>query len=118
MALETKAFAVEDALLSKIQGIAALAYGTESVEPVQFIVGPGSPWVVMAKAMVFGVVGIESLPGPSESLIIADDAQDPEWVAADLLRRAPAIARLSQEVFAMLSQPTNGPALANEILTP
>ena len=70
------------------QGIAALAYGTETVEPVHFIVGPGSPWVVMAKAMVFGVVGIESLPGPSESLIVADDAQNPEWVAADLLSQA------------------------------
>jgi histidinol dehydrogenase len=70
------------------QGIAALAYGTESIEPVAMVVGPGSPWVVMAKRLVFGVVGIESLPGPSESLIIADELQDVELVAADLLSQA------------------------------
>ncbi len=70
------------------QAIAALAYGTRSVARVDKIVGPGSPWVIMAKRLVFGIVGIESLPGPSESVIIADDTADPQVVAADLLSQA------------------------------
>lgn len=70
------------------QAIAALAYGTETVEPVVKIVGPGSPWVSVAKKYVFGVVGIESLAGPSESLIIADESARPELVAADMLTQA------------------------------
>jgi histidinol dehydrogenase len=69
-------------------GVAALAYGTETVPRVDKIVGPGSPYTVIAKRLVFGQVDIESLPGPSEVLIIADDSADPRWVAADLLSQA------------------------------
>lgn len=74
--------------LGGAQAIAALAYGTETVAPVVKIVGPGNPWVVEAKRQVFGAVGIESLAGPSESAMIADDSADPELVAADLLSQA------------------------------
>jgi len=70
------------------QAIAAMAYGTDTVERVDKIVGPGNPYVIMAKKEVFGVVGIESLPGPSESLIIADGAAEARLVAADLLSQA------------------------------
>lgn len=70
------------------QAIAALAYGTETIDAVDKIVGPGNPYVITAKKLVYGTVGIESLPGPSESLIIADGAADPQLVAADLLSQA------------------------------
>src|SRR5439155_9664937 len=70
------------------QAIAALAYGTESVPRVDKIVGPGNVFVVLAKRMVFGQVGIEALPGPTECLVIADDSATPAWVAADLLAQA------------------------------
>jgi histidinol dehydrogenase len=70
------------------QAIAALAYGTESVPRVDKIVGPGNLFVVLAKRMVFGQVGIEALPGPTECLVIADDSANPAWVAADLLAQA------------------------------
>lgn len=70
------------------QGVAALAYGTETVPKVDKIVGPGSPYTVIAKRMVFGQVDIESLPGPTEVLVIADDSADPRWIAADLLSQA------------------------------
>jgi histidinol dehydrogenase len=70
------------------QAIAALAYGTETIEPVVKIVGPGSPWVSVAKKYVFGVVGIEAIAGPSESLIIADESARADLVAADLLTQA------------------------------
>jgi len=70
------------------QAVAAMAYGTDTIEPVDKIVGPGNPYVIMAKKQVFGTVGIESLPGPSESLIIADADSDPRLVAADLLSQA------------------------------
>ena len=74
--------------LGGAQAIAALAYGTETVQPVVKIVGPGNRWVTEAKRQVFGVVGIESLAGPSESAMIADESADPELVAADLLSQA------------------------------
>jgi histidinol dehydrogenase len=74
--------------LGGAQAIGALAYGTESVPRVDKIVGPGSAWVVIAMALVFGDVGIASLPGPTETLVVADDAADPEHVAADLLAQA------------------------------
>ncbi|CAN5788465.1 histidinol dehydrogenase [soil metagenome] len=74
--------------LGGAQAIAALAYGTESVRRVDTIVGPGSPWVVIAQQLVFGQVGIESLPGPTETLVIADADADPTHVAADLLAQA------------------------------
>ena len=70
------------------QAIAALAYGTESIAPVDVIVGPGNAWVAEAKRQVFGVVGIDMIAGPSEVLIIADDSADPAWLAADLLAQA------------------------------
>lgn len=70
------------------QGIAALAYGTETIKPVDKIVGPGNAYVAAAKRQVFGTVGIDSIAGPSEVLVIADRHNDPEWIAADLLAQA------------------------------
>lgn len=70
------------------QAIAALAYGTESVQPVDVIVGPGNLYVQEAKRQVFGQVGIDSFAGPSDVLVIADGDSDPELVALDLLAQA------------------------------
>ena len=70
------------------QGIAALAYGTETVRPVDKIVGPGNIYVACAKRLVFGHVDIDSIAGPSEILVVADDDADPAVVAADLLSQA------------------------------
>lgn len=70
------------------QAIAALAYGTESIRPVVKIAGPGNAYVASAKRQAFGTVGIDSIAGPSEVLIIADKHNDPEWIAADLLAQA------------------------------
>lgn len=70
------------------QAIFALAYGTESVRSVDVIAGPGNRWVTEAKRAVYGQVGIDSLAGPSELLVIADDDNDPEWVALDLCAQA------------------------------
>ncbi|MFC4427773.1 histidinol dehydrogenase [Deinococcus navajonensis] len=70
------------------QAIAALAYGTASVPAVDKIAGPGNLFVVIAKRMVYGQTGIESLPGPTETLVVADDSADPRHVAADLLAQA------------------------------
>jgi histidinol dehydrogenase len=70
------------------QAVAALAYGTETIAPVAKIVGPGNAYVAAAKRQVFGTVGIDSIAGPSEVLIIADRHNDPEWIAADLLAQA------------------------------
>lgn len=70
------------------QAIAALAYGTETMPPVVKIVGPGNAYVAAAKRQVFGTVGIDSMAGPSEVLVIADRDNDPDWVAADLLAQA------------------------------
>jgi len=70
------------------QAVAALAYGTESVTPVAKIVGPGNAYVAEAKRQVFGTVGIDSIAGPSEVLIVADRDNKPEWIAADLLAQA------------------------------
>jgi histidinol dehydrogenase len=70
------------------QAIAALAYGTETIRPVAKIVGPGNAYVAVAKRQVFGVVGIDMIAGPSEVLIVADAANDPHWIAADLLAQA------------------------------
>lgn len=70
------------------QAIAALAYGTETMARVDKIVGPGNAYVVAAKRLVYGAVGIESLPGPTETLVIADDSADVRHVAADLLAQA------------------------------
>jgi histidinol dehydrogenase len=70
------------------QAVAALAYGTESLKAVDKIVGPGNAYVAAAKREVFGQVGIDSVAGPSEILVIADGANDPDWIAADLLSQA------------------------------
>jgi histidinol dehydrogenase len=70
------------------QAVAALAYGTQTVKPVVKIVGPGNAYVAAAKRQVFGTVGIDSIAGPSEVLVIADKHNDPEWIAADLLAQA------------------------------
>jgi len=70
------------------QAIGALAYGTQSVAPVVKIVGPGNAYVAAAKRQVFGTVGIDMIAGPSEVLVIADRANDPNWIAADLLAQA------------------------------
>jgi histidinol dehydrogenase len=70
------------------QAVAALAYGTESLAAVDKIVGPGNAYVAAAKREVFGQVGIDSVAGPSEILVIADGQNDPEWIAADLLSQA------------------------------
>lgn len=70
------------------QAVAALAYGTESVPEVDKIVGPGNAYVAAAKRQVFGRVGIESVAGPSEVLILADGSGDPEWAALDLFAQA------------------------------
>jgi histidinol dehydrogenase len=70
------------------QAIAALAYGTATIRPVDKIVGPGNAYVQAAKRMVYGVVDIDKMAGPSEVLVIADAEANPEWVAADLLAQA------------------------------
>ena len=70
------------------QAVAALAYGTQTIAPVDKIVGPGNAFVATAKRQVFGTVGIDSIAGPSEILVIADAQNDPEWIAADLLSQA------------------------------
>jgi histidinol dehydrogenase len=70
------------------QAIGALAYGTPSVPRADKIVGPGNLFVVIAKRLVFGEVGIEALPGPTECLVVADDSANPAWIAADLLAQA------------------------------
>jgi histidinol dehydrogenase len=70
------------------QAVAALAYGTETIAPVAKIIGPGNAYVAAAKRQVYGIVGIDSIAGPSEVLIIADKDNDPEWLAADLLAQA------------------------------
>lgn len=69
-------------------GVAALAYGSERIRPVQKIVGPGNAFVAEAKRQLFGRVGIDAIAGPSEVLIVADDSANPAWVAADLLAQA------------------------------
>jgi histidinol dehydrogenase len=68
--------------------VAALAYGTASIAPVDKIVGPGNAYVQAAKRMVYGVVDIDKMAGPSEVLVIADDSAHPDWVAADLIAQA------------------------------
>jgi len=70
------------------QAVAALAYGTKTIAPVDKIVGPGNAYVAAAKREVFGRVGIDSIAGPSEILVVADGDNDPAWTAADLLSQA------------------------------
>lgn len=70
------------------QAIAALAFGTETLQPVAKVFGPGNAYVTEAKRQVFGYVAVDLVPGPSEILVIADDTANPRWVAADLLAQA------------------------------
>src|SRR5690242_5419503 len=70
------------------QAIAALAYGTKMIAPVAKIVGPGNAYVAAAKRLVFGKIGIDTVAGPSEVLILADREGNPDWIAADLLAQA------------------------------
>lgn len=75
-------------LVGGAQAVAALAFGTETIQPVDKIVGPGNAYVATAKSLVAHIVGIDSVAGPSEVLIIADETAHPKWVAADLLAQA------------------------------
>lgn len=70
------------------QAIAAMAFGTDTIRPVDKIVGPGNAYVATAKRLVFGVVGIDMVAGPSEVVVVADETAPPAWVAADLLAQA------------------------------
>ena len=92
------------------QAIGALAYGTETVDAVQKVVGPGNPWVTAAKAEVRGEVEIDFLAGPSEILVLADATADPEFVAADLLAQA------EHDPEASVVAVTDDEALAEEIV--
>ena len=74
--------------LGGAQAVAALAYGTQTIRPVDKITGPGNAWVAAAKRRVFGKVGIDMIAGPSEILVIADAENDPDWIAIDLLSQA------------------------------
>ena len=71
-----------------VQAVAAMAYGTESIKPVDKIVGPGNKYVTAAKKLVYGAVGIDFIAGPTEVMIIADETANPSFVAADLLAQA------------------------------
>ncbi len=95
--------------LGGAQAIAALAYGTASVPQVDKIVGPGNLFVVLAKRAVYGTVDIEALPGPTETLVIADKNADPELVAADLLAQA------EHDVIASAILLTDSPELARSV---
>ncbi len=92
------------------QAIAAMAYGTESVPHVDKIYGPGNIFVVFAKRRVFGIVDIDQLPGPTETLLIADESADPELVAADLLAQA------EHDPMASAILITTSPMLAHAVL--
>lgn len=96
------------------QAIAALAYGTASIGAVDKVAGPGNLFVVIAKRMVYGQTGIESLPGPTETLVVADDSADPRFVAADLLAQAehngaePVLVSTSRELLIRVQAELNG----------
>ncbi len=92
------------------QAIAALAYGTKSIRPVDKIVGPGNAYVAAAKRQVFGTVGIDMIAGPSEILVIADDKNDPTWLAADLLSQA------EHDTAAQSILITDSPAFADAVV--
>jgi histidinol dehydrogenase len=70
------------------QAVAALAHGAGPIRPVDVVVGPGNAWVAEAKRQLYGVVGIDMVAGPSEIVVVADGANDPDWIAADLLSQA------------------------------
>ena len=70
------------------QAVAALAYGTDRIKPVDVVTGPGNAWVAEAKRQLYGVVGIDMVAGPSEIVVVADRKNDPDWIAADLLSQS------------------------------
>lgn len=91
------------------QAIAALAYGTQSISRVDKIIGPGNIFVVMAKRQVYGIVDIDGLPGPTETLVLADGEADPALVAADLLAQA------EHDALASAILVTTSPSLAEAV---
>jgi len=91
------------------QAVAALAYGTATIAPVDKIVGPGNAYVAAAKRRVFGRVGIDMIAGPSEILVAADRRNDPQWIAADLLSQA------EHDVAAQAILITDDAAFATEV---
>merc|ERR1711988_1212369 len=96
----------ETYLMGGAQAVAAMAYGTETIKPVDLIVGPGNAFVAEAKKQVFGKVGIDLLAGPTETLLLCDDTVDAEITTADLLGQAehgfnsPAILVMTSEKLA------------------
>ena len=92
------------------QAVAALAYGTKTIAPVAKIVGPGNAYVAAAKRRVFGQVGIDMIAGPSEVLVLADGAANPDWIAADLLAQA------EHDESAQSILVTDDPALADAVV--
>ena len=110
------AFALQELGLTEVyrvagaQGVAAVAFGTESIAPVDVIVGPGNAYVAAAKREVFGRVGIDSVAGPSEVLILADETANAEWVAQDL------VAQAEHDPLARCVLATSSEAVANAIL--
>ncbi len=95
------------------QAVAALAYGTETIPPVDKITGPGNAWVAAAKRRVFGRVGIDMIAGPSEVLVIADAANDPDWIALDLLSQAEH--DVSAQSILITDDPAFGQAVARAV---
>jgi histidinol dehydrogenase len=95
------------------QAIAALAYGTETIPPVDKITGPGNAYVAAAKRRVFGRVGIDMIAGPSEILIIADQDNEPDWLALDLLSQAEHDE--STQSILITDNPAFGQAVANAV---
>ncbi|OKL42678.1 histidinol dehydrogenase [Pseudovibrio exalbescens] len=91
------------------QAVGALAYGTQSIAPVSKIVGPGNAFVSAAKRRVFGRVGIDMIAGPSEILVVADEGNNPDWVAVDLLSQA------EHDPVAQSILITDSPTLAEEV---
>jgi histidinol dehydrogenase len=92
-----------------VQAIAALAYGTESIPPVDMIVGPGNKYVTQAKKEVYGKVGIDFIAGPTEVLIIADETAQASIIAADMLAQA------EHDIDALAMLVTTSPTLAEEV---
>jgi histidinol dehydrogenase len=95
------------------QAVAALAYGTETIAPVDKITGPGNAYVAAAKRRVFGRVGIDMIAGPSEILVIADADNDPDWIALDLLSQAEHDA--SAQSILITTDPAFGQAVATAV---
>jgi len=93
------------------QAVAALAYGTQTIKPVDKIVGPGNAYVAAAKRQVFGTVGIDMIAGPSEILVLADGENNPDWIAADLLSQA------EHDAVAQSILVTDDRAFADQVVT-